>query len=149
MASQDLTQQQILDLAGTHHVATGVEFPQPGLQPYYQWLMQTIHRLAERSAGDLLVGLDDSSSTSVWISSGRASIAGVSLQFTGQSLDLGSLNNDTVAVWLEDSAGPQIEYESTAIGWPASDHIKLAEVTVTAGAIANITDLRFETILKA
>lgn len=52
MPSQDLSTQQIAALVGGVHPITGVSYPEAGLQPYYEWLIGSLHRLAEAAAGD-------------------------------------------------------------------------------------------------
>ncbi len=149
MPSQDITSQQIASLVGTAHPVTGVSYPEAGLQPYYEWLIGALHRLAESSAGDLRVWKDADEAASVWIAPGRCSIAGQALSYDGGSIDLGVYNNSTALIWLQDNAGSsEIGSADNAAGWPVSDHLKLAEVQVTSGEVALITDLRFETLLK-
>jgi hypothetical protein len=150
MASKDLTPQQIADLVGSTHPSTGVAYPEAGLQPYYDWLIASLHRLSEASAGDLRVWPDADAASSVWIAPGRCSIAAVALAFEGGSTDLGLYNNDTALIWLQDDAGEaSVGVASSSTGWPAGDHLKLAEVVLAGGAIERITDRRFETLLKA
>lgn len=144
-----LPSQQLASLVGSRHATTGVEYPQPGMQPYYDWLVQSLHLLAEASAGALRVARAADNDTSVQIMPGRASISDVPLNFVGLQLDLASYNNDAVLLWLYDNAGePAIGHDTAANGWPAGAHIKLAEVTLTAGQITDILDRRFETIFR-
>jgi hypothetical protein len=150
MASQDLSTQQIAALVGTTHPVTGLAYPEAGLQPYYDWLIRSLHRLAEASAGDLRVWQDDDEPASVWVAPGRCSIAGAALAYPGGSLSLGAYNNSTALIWLQDNAGAaQLGVADTAAGWPAGDHLKLAEATLSAGQITLIADRRFDTLLKA
>lgn len=149
MPSQDLTSQQIALLVGSTHRVTGVSYPEAGLQPYYEWLIDALHRLAESSAGDLRVWQDADDAASIYIAPGRCSIAGQALAYEGGSVALGVYNNSTALVWLQDNAGDsEIATADTNTGWPAGNHLKLAEVQVTSGEIALITDLRFETLLR-
>ncbi len=150
MPAQDLTSQQIATLVGSSHPVTGLSYPEAGLQPYYQWLIQSLHRLAEASAGDLRVWHDADDAASVWVAPGRCSIASQALAFAGGSIDLGLYNNSTALIWVEDNAGlALIGTADTATGWPAGDHLKLAEAVLDAGEVTLITDRRFETLLKA
>lgn len=56
-------------------------------------------------------------------------------------------DNDTTYVWLEPDN--TIGYAVDGTGWPSTEHIKLAEVTVDSdGVIADITDLRAKTFLR-
>jgi hypothetical protein len=149
MAIEELSSADIEQRVGTRHPRTGLEYPPSGLQPYYQWLMRALHLLAESSAGALRVARDDTSLTTVRVLPGRASIAGVALDYPGGTLDLAALNNDTAYVWLEDDGGAQVKTATDATGWPSGAHIKLAEVTLSAGEITAVLDRRFETMLKA
>ena len=150
MPSKDLTSQQIAELVGSAHPATGVTYPESGLQPYYAWLIDAVQRLSEASAGDLRVWHDADDAASVWIAPGRCSIAGQPLSYAGGTLDLATYNNSTALVWLQDNTGSaEVATGNIGSGWPVGDHLKLAEVQLDSGAITQITDLRFETILKA
>ena len=149
MPSKDLTSQQITTLVGETHPTTGVLYPESGLQPYYEWLVQSLYRLAEASAGDLRVWHDADDAASVWIAPGRCSIAGQPLSYAGGSLDLAPHNNATAFVWLEDDTGQaSIGHADSSSGWPVGDHLRLAEVVLDAGEVTLITDLRYETLLK-
>jgi hypothetical protein len=149
MPSKDLTSQQIAELVGSTHPTTGVPYPEAGLQPYYEWLIDALHRLSQASAGDLRVWQDADDAAAVWVASGRCSIAGQALSFAGGAIDLATYNNATALLWLQDNAGTaQVATADSVAGWPVGDHLKLAEVQLASGAITQITDLRFETILK-
>lgn len=150
MPSQDLTSQQIAALVGSSHDITGLAYPEAGLQPYYDWLIRSLHRLAEASAGDLRVWYDADDAAAVWVAPGRCSIAGEVLSFSGGSIDLGIYNNSTALIWLQDNAGAaEIGTADTSAGWPTGDHLKLAEAQLDTGEVTTITDRRFETLLKA
>ena len=150
MPSQDLSSQQIAALVGGAHPVTGMSYPEAGLQPYYEWLICSLHRLAEASAGDLRVWKDADDTASIWIAPGRCSIANQALVYAGGATDLGLYNNSVALIWLEDNAGiAQVGLAASSAGWPVGDHLKLAEVQLDNGEVTVITDLRFETLLKA
>lgn len=149
MPSSDLSAKAIRELVGSRHTTTGIEFPPAGLQPYHDWLIQTLHRLAESSAGALRVDRSEASSTSICVAPGRASISGVALSLPETTMDLAGFNNDTALIWLADNSGAaQLSSASDATGWPAGAHLKLAEVTLAAGAITSILDRRFESVFR-
>lgn len=149
MPSSDLTSQDITALVGSTHPVTGVSYPEAGLQPYYEWLIRSLYRLAEASAGDLRVWHDADSATSVWVAPGRCEISGSALAYAGGTVDLATYNNSTALIWVEDNAGSaQIGTADPGSGWPVGDHIKLAEAQLESGEVTLITDRRFETILK-
>jgi len=139
-----------LVIVGGAHPVTGVAYPEAGLQPYYAWLIRSLHRLAEASAGDLRVWHDADAAASVWVAPGRCSIAGQALVYAGGSVGLGLYNNSTALIWLEDNAGvAEIGAADTGSGWPVGDHLKLAEAQLDSGEVTLITDRRFETLLQA
>ncbi len=145
MAIQELTSNEIENLVGTRHAVAGFEYPPNGLQPYYEWLIRTLHLLAESSLGALRVCRDSNSDTSVLIAPGRASISGVVLEYAGQTLDLAAYNNDTVYLWLFNNTGQGgIGLGADGDGWPGTTHLKLAEVTITSGQVAQILDRRID-----
>lgn len=149
MSIKQLSSDQIANLVGTRHPATGFEYPPDGLQPYYQWLVRTLHLLAESGAGALRVTRDEAGPTKVHVAPGRASIADVPLAYPGGTIDLASYNNDTALLWLADDDGEAaITVVNESTGWPGASHIKLAEVTLEAGEIVDVLDRRFETILR-
>lgn len=150
MPSQDLTNQQIQSLVGESHPITGVAYPEAGLQPYYDWLIRSLHRLAEASAGDLKVYRDADAAASIWVAPGRCSVAGQALSYEGGAIDLGIYNNSTALIWIEDDSGSAlVGVTDTSSGWPIGNHLKLAEAQLKAGVVTLITDRRFETLLKA
>ncbi len=149
MPIQELTSIEIDSLVGTRHAVAGFEYPPNGLQPYYEWLIRTLHLLAESSLGALRVCRDGGSGTSVLIAPGRASISGVVLECAGQTLELAAYNNDTVYLWLFNDAGQAgIGAGLDGIGWPGTAHLKLAEVTIASGQITQILDRRIEHIFS-
>ena len=151
MAIEELTSEQIEELVGQRHAVTGMAYPANGLQPYYQWLIRTLHLLAESSAGALRVCREAGSSTQVCVAPGRASIAEVALAYSGGVFDLGPWNNQTVYLWLYDAGAGAgaVGVGAAGDGWPVYGHIKLAEVVVESGAVAGVLDRRFETVFKA
>ncbi|MFW6336189.1 MAG: hypothetical protein ACOC3G_03580 [Phycisphaeraceae bacterium] len=148
MAIETLTLDQAISRIGLRHDRTGVEYPRPGLQPYFEWLLASLELLADASAGDLRVVRDDASATSVRIMPGRASIAGVKLAFDGQVIDLAAYDDQTALLWLENDGGAAVDFTDSGGGWPSFAHIPLAEVTLAGGEITAVTDLRFETLFK-
>ena len=149
MAIEQLSWQRIEELVGTRHAGTGIEYPSQGMQPYYHWLVRTLHLLAESAATSFRVTEAADAPTSVYVAPGRASIADVVLVHDGGTIDVGAYNNDTAYVWLEDESGnASIVVASAAQGWPENQHIKLAEVALEGGRITHILDRRFETMLR-
>ena len=147
MAIQDLTTTEIESLVGTRHGETGFEYPANGLQPYYQWLVRALHHLGEASFGDFQIRSEQTDAM-IRVMPGRAAVDDVVLVGSGETIDLSSFNNDTVYVWLYDNAGvAAISFGADADGWPTTQHVKLAEVTLAAGIVAGVVDRRQETAL--
>lgn len=142
----ELTPEQIDALVGTRHATTDIEFPPQGLQPYHQWLIRTLHRLAECSLGAFRVDQALEGTTSVRVAPGRASINDEVVVFKGQTLDLVSFNNATAKLWLEEASGDAVAQAGE--DWPASPHLRLAEVEVSEGVVVAITDLRLEAVFR-
>lgn len=149
MAMQELTPEQIDTLAETEHPLAGFAYPRIGLQPYYHWLIRTLHRLGESSAGWLRVGVDDSSHVAVRVTPGGVTINGQALHYAGGVVDLGALNNDTALLWLYDADGDAtVGAGAASAGWPTTAHVKLAQVTLDAGRITQVLDLRSQSIFS-
>ncbi len=143
MSMQFLSAEQIDALVGSRHPVVGFEYPPGGLQPYYHWLMSSLHLLAEASAGELRVGTDNQSPTHVHIVPGRAILDGQVYTFAGTVVDLAPFNNDVALVGLTVAGDlPTVIVRSEATGWPPSAHLPLAEVALSGGAVGRITDLR-------
>lgn len=152
MAVEDLTTAEInalVDGGTTRDPMTGFRFPIFREKPFYEWLIRTLHHLAAASAGWLAVRNDDAAAMTVRIMPGRAVIDDVLLVYAGATKDLAAFNNDIAYLYLEDLAGPTITAVADATGWPATPHIKLAEVTIASSVITAILDRRSETILAA
>lgn len=150
MAIRELTSAQIEQLVGARHSATGMEYPPFGLQPYYDWLINSMHRLAEASslAAALKVQRDSAGDTALAIAGGRASLDGVMLDYPGETLDVSAYGNSVVYLWLwSDCGSPRLGAAAQATGWPETPHLKLAEVAVAEGQIASILDRRGEAML--
>ena len=149
MPTLNLTEEQIADLVGRRHATTDIEFPPAGLQPYHTWLIRTLHRLAESSLGALRVDRSSEADTAVRIAPGRASITGVPLSLDSTTVDLAVFNNSTAYVWLEDSAGQAaIGTGDSVSDWPATPHLKLAEVELAAGQVTSVLDRRLEAVFR-
>lgn len=145
----DLSSDDLQSLVGTRHPATGIEFPPASLQPYHDWLIRTLQRLADSSVGAWRVERSGDSPTAVTIAPGRATIADVVLASPRTTLELATFNNATALVWLDDNAGqPNLAAAASDTGWPSVAHLKLAEVTLAGGAITIITDRRLDTLFR-
>jgi hypothetical protein len=154
MAEKELSQSDALALSGANDpdFDTGVRFPEDGADPWAVPFYRFGHQLAKLTqlANQCRVYRDDANDTTIGVRAGRAVIAGSVLDYSGETIDLSSYNNDTALVWLEDDGGPTIKHDTQSNGWPSGDHIKLAEVTVSSGEIGldDIVDRRPEAMLS-
>ncbi|MEM6551156.1 MAG: hypothetical protein AAF750_03415 [Planctomycetota bacterium] len=143
-----LTTTQIDALVDTTEPGTGITFPPLGLQPYHTWLIDTLHRLAASAVPQFRIApADPDQPTLVYAAPGRAIIDQTTLDFPGQTLDLAPWNNQTARLYLIDNAGTA-ELAANS-DWPVGAHLKLAEATLSQGAITQITDLRLQPLFTA
>ncbi len=135
MAMKILSQSEIDDLIGTAHTGTGMIYPPPGMQPYYVWLVNTLHRLAECSVPAFQVVADDTDTTTVMISPGRAMIGNDRLVYGGGVLQLSQYNNSTALIYLQSNSGEaDIQVASDVEGWPDTLHLRLEHINQPCSA---------------
>ncbi|MCC7408778.1 MAG: hypothetical protein IT442_11950 [Phycisphaeraceae bacterium] len=146
MGLKVLGAEEIEGLVGATHAVVGMEYPPSGLRPYYHWLVQTLHLLAESSAGGLRVGRDSAGPTWVHVGPGRLRLDGEAMAYGGGVLDLGAMNNSAAMVWA--AAGEGGAEVGCGMSWPAQRHLKLAEVTLTDGEVVEVVDRRWESMLS-
>ena len=152
MSVKALSQSAISALANARSVVMGFLIaPIGSVQPSYYWLMNAFLQ-ADRAVVPIACGLvqpDDANNTTINIAAGRCSIGGVVLAYAGGTVDLSAANNATSYVWIYNNSGAATIGHATG-GWPSSStrHIKLAEVTLSAGLITQILDRRGEAILS-
>ncbi len=136
-------------LDGTRHEKTGAKYEAKNTEGWWEWIMSTLYHLGEASAGWLQVREDDSSALAVRVTPGRASFDGAAYSYAGGVVS-GLTNNDTTYIWAEiDGGSLTIDSGIDGSGWPATAHLKLAEVTISAGAISGIVDRRQELMLRS
>jgi hypothetical protein len=151
MAIRELTATEIQQLRDNRHPTVGLLYPPEGLTPWYDWLIRSLHLLADAGFGALRTAVEEADAPTIRIAPGRASVAGEPVAHPGSAHDLSGMNNTVVLVALVDGGGgaASIELRREAEGWPAVTHLKLAEVTVEAGIVAEVLDRRFEAALRA
>lgn len=148
MSAKDLTQSEADALINTRLAKSKLLVPPWGAQPFHTLLVNWLNHLDAATFGDYLVKKDDTGNTYIYVAPGRFQLRGVVLAYAGGSIDLTAYNNDTAYVWLENSGGgvAAINKAADGTGWPATAHIKLAEVTLASGAITTIVDRRIDQI---
>ncbi len=137
--------EEINALTGLTDTGTGIVYPANGLQPYYLWLMQTIHQLNACTDTNYKTWDSAESDTSVYISQGKCRISGTDLTSLNGTIELAQFNNSTVNIAIIDGntqgqSGVGIIERNTI--WPSIDHFKIAKVTLANGKITNIKDQR-------
>lgn len=150
MAVKDKTDSQLAVLAG-QRADSGMRYPNVGNEPVFPSMIQMLDQLSLSAAHWLRVCADDngaSSTTHIRILPGRATIDGLPLAYSGGTIDLAANNNDVTYIWAYINTGAiAITGAVDGTGWPATSHVKLAEVTLLAGAITTIVDRRAESML--
>ncbi len=149
MTYREMNHEELRGLVGQRESVTGMEYPAQGLQPYYQWLVNSLHKLALASAGALRVDRSDEALTKVYVAPGRVTMDEVVLVYEGGTMDLATYNNATAHVWLANVGGSaSVVAGESAQGWPVEKHIKLAEVTLAGGRVTEVMDRRFEALFR-
>ena len=137
-------EQELLAITEDEH--TGVEYIPTGKTPYYLEFRKLLHRLtlAAARSGDLRPFADGAAT--IGVKSGRAVINGQNINFAGAE-DVALTNNALNRVYLDETGALQI----TTGDFPGdrSVYLPLAEVTLDAGVITSLTDLRGEAFLQS
>ena len=150
MPPLNLTSEQIATLVGSRHPIAEYERPALGLQPYYDWLLQSLERLGDACVGQLRVSRDSASDVHVYVAAGSVRFGASLLAVPAQSLDLAAFDDKTALIAVEESGVTAVVSAiDSATGWPAGDHLKLAEVTITGGDITGIVDRRLDPLFTA
>lgn len=149
MAETQLSDAAALELSGTTDADTGVQYPERSLNnwaaAFFRWVAQTIKAFA--TANHFRIHEVDGNPDAVGIRGGRTKCAGVLATYATTETLIDSLaDNDTTYIYLyvDGSGTTQISSSLDAVGWPTSAHLRLAEVTMAAGAITAILDRRAE-----
>lgn len=120
--------------------ALGVEQPAEYTQDWYDELKRAWWSVCQLTAWGSGLRVYAASDTTINVTAGTYLFRGQVKTFSpGSAID--PTDNDTTYVWL--TAANAIDSGIDGDGWPATEHIRLAEVTVDSdGNITNITDLR-------
>lgn len=146
MAVKDKTQSELDALEGTRHTLSGGLIVPDGTENWADDTNNAILHAFEASAGWFQVREDQSDPLVVHVNTGRVVVGGTLLTYAGGTKDLTAFDDDVAYVWLEDDTGATIDAAADGTGWPATAHMKLAEVTMVGGAITAIVDRRPESI---
>lgn len=151
MAELRLTDDEALALGGTTDSRAGFLYPTVGEAEYGAKLLRLFAKLAANAVTDLQVYAVASNADAVGVRAGRCTLAGTIYSYAGEDPALDGLtDDDTTYVWAEDDGAGSLQIDSAldGTGWPATAHIKLAEVTMASGVITGIVDRRFEVVVQ-
>jgi hypothetical protein len=143
MAVKDLTTSQLVGLSGTRHARSGAYVTPLNTENWYAQVMSAFYHLDNASLG-LACMADDATATTVRVTAcGQVPIAGAVYTWSGGAISLSSFNGDTALVYAYVNSGAlALGAASIADGWPATEHVKVAAVTVAGSAISTIVDYR-------
>jgi hypothetical protein len=150
MAVKDLTVAQIVALAGTRLAKSGALVITPNTENYLVPAASAFYHLDNASLG-LACMADDAAATTVRVTAcGQVPIAGSVYIYAGGAISLSSYNGDTALVYAYVNSGAlALGAASIADGWPATEHVKVAAVTVAGSAISTIVDYRGAQVLSS
>ena len=155
MAEKQPTNDEALALSGSTDpdYNTGAPYPTDGQDPwaaaFYKFgkgILRALHL-----ANNLRVFEVEGNADAVGVRPGRCTIASTVYAFSGADPAVDGLtDNDTTYVWAEDDGGGNLQINSATdgTGWPGGDHFKLAEITMSSGAITDIVDRRLDEIFS-
>lgn len=145
------TDDELAAMINTRLAGSGVTMPSIK-EAWFFDLLAEYWLLDRAAAGVLRVERSTAANTSVEVFAGRAGFTGTILSYAGDVVDLSAYGDDTIYIWAYNNTGTlAIGTATDAAGWPATDHIKLAEVTIVDGDIAYdaILDRRPEAMLQS
>ena len=153
MTVKQLTSDQALALESTTDPDTGLQFPALLSAQWGAAVLAALQMLIDASLPDLRVVEIENNADAIGVLPGKAIIEGTLLEYAGDTDAGGAIDgltdNDTTLIWAENNAGSmQINSAVDGTGWPSSDHLKLAKVTLSGGAIDSIEDMRAATVLE-
>jgi hypothetical protein len=152
MAYKQLSDDAALALNGTTDPATGLVFPRLLERNWGADTLRAIGQFLRVFPSDLRVMEIQDNPDAVGVLPGVCTIGGVLLDYAGSAgapvLDgpLKFPNNAVSFVWAFNNAGV-IGFDSGA-AWPGTTHLKLARITMDAGAIVQNKDFRAAAMLS-
>lgn len=147
-----MTDDEAAELYGTQDTDTGLVYPSVTVNnwgPPRTRFDAGLIALA-KLANNLRVYEVADNADAVGVMPGRVAFDGTGYAYAGGDPAVDALaNNDTTYVWAYLSGGVvTIASALDATGWPAYQHVKLAEVTMTAGVISELVDRRGESLFS-
>lgn len=154
MGIKQLTDDEALALNGTTDSDTGLVYPALLEARWGEAVLRAFDTLLSIAVPDLQIVEIEGNADAVGVLPGKAMIAGTVYEHAGDTDSGGVIDgltdNDTTFVWAEppgSGTSPAINSAVDATGWPSGDHIKLAKVTMSGGAIDSIEDMRTAAML--
>jgi len=125
----------------------GLEWPRAGNELHIEDIWKTLWAMANFADFAGALGVYKESDTTFRVRAGRY-VWGNTIKTYTQEAAVDPTDNDTTYVWLTASNALGSAVDGT--GWPAAEHLKLAEVVVDSdGVITSITDLRGQALMQA
>jgi len=153
MVEKLLTDTEAEALLGTTDSVSGIVYPQLAANRWGASFAKMAERIIATSilGNNLRVYKVDGNADAVGIRAGRVTISSVVLSYAGEDPAVDGLaDNDTTYIWIEDVGSvATIDSAIDGTGWPGGAHFKLAEVTMSSGAITTLTDRRTDEIFTA
>lgn len=154
MPELQLTDNAANALGGTVDPDTGAPYPGIAETSYHTKVYKQLAQIvaAYKLANNMRVFEVDGNADAIGVRSGRCVINGTARAYTEQDPAVDGLtDNDTTYIWAEDGGAglAQINSAIDGTGWPSTEHIPLAEVTMSSGTIDSIVDRRFDQVLKS
>lgn len=152
MAIKQLSDDDALALNGTTDADTGLEYPQLLQARWAEAILRGLNTFLLAALPDLRVVEVVGNADAVAVLPGAVVIAGNAYDYAGEDPAADALtDNDVTYIWLQldGAGGVEIASAIDGTGWPAQAHVKLAEVTMVAGAITGIVDRRLDPVLLA
>jgi hypothetical protein len=151
MTEKALTDNQASALSDTTDATSGVVYPSATQRNWAATGYRLFERIIEAfiRANDLRVYEIEDNADAVGVRSGRVTFGATALAYTQEDPAVDGLtDNDTTYIWLYNNAGAATIGSAldggSGGGWPSVPHYKLAEVTMSGGAITAILDRRAE-----
>ncbi len=147
MTVAQLSDDDALALNGTTDSRTALQYPELLQARWAEAVLRGLYQIQLVTLPDLRVVEIEDNADAVGVLAGFADVNGTLYAYAGATGANGAIDgltdNDTTYIWAAVSAGSLvIDSAIDATGWPATDHVKLAKVTMAGGVITDIDDVR-------
>lgn len=142
MAIDQLTDIETSGLEGTTDPRVGFEYLTLQALNWGPQFLRALDLLSKASFGALRVVPIAGNPDAVGVLPGESYLGTYAGNTSAAGAVDGLADDDVTYIWLHNAGSPQVGSAIDATGWPAYDHIRLAEVTRAGGVITAIKDLR-------